>query len=111
MSIPLFAAVSAKLTDAKDYALRLVALDEAFAGVDEINIKEMFGIMDLLNLDYILTSQSLWGDYGVIKDLAIANLIRPKNSQVVGVQRYRWNGKERQIILNKEIDNDAIAIF
>lgn len=111
MYIPLFAAVSAKLTDAKDYALRLVALDEAFAGVDEINIKEMFGIMDLLNLDYILTSQSLWGDYGVIKDLAIANLIRPKNSQVVGVQRYRWNGKERQIILNKEIDNDAITIF
>ncbi len=111
MYIPLFAAVSAKLMDAHEDTLRLIALDEAFAGVDEINIKEMFGIMNSLELDYILTSQSLWGDYGVIKDLAIANLIRPKNSQVVGVQRYRWNGKERQIILDKEINNDTITIF
>ena len=111
MYIPLFAAVSAKLIDANENALRLVALDEAFAGVDELNIREMFGIMNSLELDYILTSQSLWGDYDVIKDLAIANLIRPKNSQVVGVQRYRWNGKERQIILDKEINHDAITIF
>ena len=100
-----------KLIDANENALRLVALDEAFAGVDELNIREMFGIMNSLELDYILTSQSLWGDYDVIKDLAIANLIRPKNSQVVGVQRYRWNGKERQIILDKEIKHDAITIF
>ena len=111
MYIPLFAAVSAKLIDANENALRLVALDEAFAGVDELNIREMFGIMNSLELDYILTSQSLWGDYDVIKVLAIANLIRPKNSQVVGVQRYRWNGKERQIILDKEINHDAITIF
>ena len=39
---------------------RLVALDEAFAGVDDANIREIFGIMDSLNLDYILTSQALW---------------------------------------------------
>ncbi len=111
MYIPLFAAVSAKLEDAKENALRLVALDEAFAGVDEINIKEMFGIMGMLNLDYILTSQALWGDYDTIKELAVAELLRPKNSSVVGVRRYKWNGKTKEYIQNRVIDDDVIELF
>ena len=111
MYIPLFAAVSSKLSSANKNALRLVALDEAFAGVDDINIKEMFGILDHLNLDYILTSQALWGDYATIKDLAIAELIRPNNAPFVTVQRYRWNGKSKEIIEKKEILNDSIKLF
>ena len=80
MYIPLFAAVYAKLMSAKKAAPRLIALDETFAGVDDTNIREMFGILASLNLDYILTSQALWGDYDTIKGLAIAELIRPDNA-------------------------------
>lgn len=103
MYIPLFAAVYAKLMSAKKDAPRLIALDEAFAGVDDTNIREMFGILASLNLDYILTSQALWGDYDTIKGLAIAELIRPDNAQVVSVRWYRWNGKTRERINDKEI--------
>ena len=63
----------------------------------------MFGILASLNLDYILTSQALWGDYDTIKGLAIAELIRPDNAQVVSVRWYRWNGKTRERINDKEI--------
>lgn len=110
MYIPLFAAVYAKLMSAKKDAPRLIALDEAFAGVDDANIREMFGILSSLNLDYILTSQALWGDYDTISNLAIAELLRPNNAQAVCVKRYRWNGKVKEIVLKKEL-NDAIPLF
>ena len=110
MYIPLFAAVYAKLMSAKKDAPRLIALDEAFAGVDDANIREMFGILSSLNLDYILTSQALWGDYDTISNLAIAELLRPNNAQAVCVKRYRWNGKVKEIVLKKEL-NDAVPLF
>lgn len=111
MYIPLFAAVSAKLNGANTHTMRLVALDEAFAGVDESNIKEMFGILDSLNLDYILTSQALTGDYDTIKEIAIAELLRPNNAQVVAIKRKKWNGKNMETILRKEITKDVIELF
>ena len=110
MYIPLFAAVSAKLKSANSNAPRMIVLDEAFAGVDDVNIREMFGILSSLNLDYILTSQALWGDYDTVKDLAISELIRPNNAQAVCVRRYRWNGKYKEIVEKKELE-DGIAIF
>lgn len=102
MYIPLFASVYAKLNSAFDDSLRIIALDEAFAGVDEDNIREMFGILKYLNLDFIINSQVLWGDYDTISDLSICELIRPYNSSVVTVERYRWNGKYKEIIQNRE---------
>ena len=110
MYIPLFASVYAKLNLADQKALRIIALDEAFAGVDEDNIREMFGILKYLDIDFVINSQVLWGDYDTIEDLSICELIRPQNSQVVTVERYRWNGLYKEIInnrieFNKEIEN------
>lgn len=102
MYIPLFASVYAKLNLAREDALRIIALDEAFAGVDEDNIREMFGILKYLDLDFIINSQVLWGDYDTIDDLSICELIRPQNSSVVTVERYRWNGKYKEIINNRK---------
>lgn len=101
MYIPLFASVYAKLNLARNNSLRIIALDEAFAGVDEDNIREMFGILKYLDLDFIINSQVLWGDYDTINDLSICELIRPQNSSVVTIERYRWNGKYKEIITNR----------
>lgn len=98
MYIPLFAAVYSKLESARSDALRIVALDEAFAGVDEGNITELFDILGRLNLDYILTSQGLWGDYSTVQDLSIAELIKDESIKAVAIQRYHWNGKIKEII-------------
>ena len=110
MYIPLFASVYAKLLLASSSALRIIALDEAFAGVDDTNIREMFGILKYLDIDFIINSQVLWGDYDTIDDLSICELIRPQNSQIVTVERYRWNGKYKEIIndrkeFNKQFEN------
>ena len=110
MYIPLFAAVYAKIMSAKKDAPRIIALDEAFAGVDDTNIREMFGILSSLNLDYILTSQALWADYDTVSSIAISELLRPNNAQSVCVRRYRWNGNRIEIIRKKELE-DATSIF
>lgn len=96
MYVPLFGAVNAqyKKADNKDHP-RIIALDEAFAGVDDKNIKSMFELVHKLDFDYIMNSQALWGCFETVKGLRIAELHRPENSQVVSVIRYTWNGHER----------------
>ena len=102
MYVPLFAAVYAKLLSANDKALRIIALDEAFAGVDEKNIRELFDILTQLDLDYILTSQALWGDYDTIKDLSICELIKDEPTATVAVRNYHWNGRVKEIMDHQE---------
>ncbi len=111
MYLPLFTAVCAKLQSAHSNAPRLVALDEAFAGVDDANIREIFGIMDSLNLDYILTSQALWGDFDTIKELGISELLRPNNSSVVGIRRYHWNGYVKEVVQKGILNDEPMDLF
>ncbi len=96
MYVPLFAAVNAQYQKAEneDHP-RMVALDEAFAGVDDKNISSMFELVEKLDFDYIMNSQALWGCFETVQGLRIAELQRPQNSQVVSVIFYTWNGSER----------------
>ena len=96
MYVPLFAAVNAQYQKAgNDDHPRVIALDEAFAGVDDKNISSMFELVHKLDFDYIMNSQALWGCFATVKGLRIAELSRPQDSQVVSVIRYTWNGQER----------------
>jgi len=96
MYVPLFAAVNAqyKKAENKDHP-RIIALDEAFAGVDDKNISSMFKLVEDMDFDYIMNSQALWGCYGTVSALRISELLRPLNSQVITVIHYTWNGHER----------------
>ena len=95
MYVPLFSAVVAKYKGANLDAPRIISLDEAFAGVDETNIKDMFRLMVQLELNFIINSQVLWGDYGTVPKLAIYHLIRPQNAKCVTVLKYIWKERER----------------
>ncbi len=92
MYVPLFAAVSAQYKKASEAAPRMLALDEAFAGVDERNISSMFELVRTMDFDYIMNSQALWGCYSTVDNLDIAELHRPSNASVVTILRYHWNG-------------------
>lgn len=96
MYVPLFAAVNAQYKKAvnNDHP-RIIALDEAFAGVDDKNISSMFELVQKLDFDYIINSQVLWGCYETVPSLRIAELLRPANSDIVTVISYYWNGHER----------------
>ena len=93
--IPLFAAVAAQYKKAGDQAPMILALDEAFAGVDDSNISEMFGLLEKLGFGYIMNSQALWGCYETVPSLEIAELFHEKDSGVITVILYEWNGKRK----------------
>ena len=98
MYVPLFAALAAQYAAANHAeAPRLMALDEAFAGVDETNIESMFALVHELGFDYIMNSQALWGCYPTVSSLNIAELWRPQNAQIVTVLRYHWDGHVRRL--------------
>ncbi|MFD0961680.1 TIGR02680 family protein [Paenibacillus chungangensis] len=102
MYIPLFTACYSRYQEAAPSAPYIISLDEAFAGVDENNINEMFEIVEQLGFNYIMNSQVLWGDYETVHSLAVSELVRPKNADYVTVIRYRWNGQELALQLNEE---------
>ena len=93
MYVPLFSAAVAKYKGAASDAPKIICLDEAFAGVDEMNIKDMFRLMVDFDFDFIINSQILWGDYETVPALAIYQLLRPENAKFVTVIPYMWNGK------------------
>ena len=98
MYVPLFSAVVAKYKGGRDDAPRLISLDEAFAGVDSNNIRDMFRLMTEFEFDFIINSQVLWGDCDTVDALAIYQLIRPDNVKFVTVMTYLWNGNIREML-------------
>ena len=102
MYVPLFSAVAAKYDSARSDAPRLLSLDEAFAGVDERNIKDMFRLMVKFDFNFIINSQVLWGDCDTLDALAIYQLLRPENAKFVTVMPYLWNGKAKEMVDDEE---------
>lgn len=98
MYVPLFSAVASKYDGARTDAPRLISLDEAFAGVDEMNIQDMFRLMVEFEFNFIINSQILYGDYETVPSLAIYQLLRPGNVKYVTVISFVWNGKQREYV-------------
>lgn len=102
MYIPLFTAAYSRYKEAGDFAPYIISLDEAFAGVDDNNIRDMFEVIEQLGFNYIMNSQALWGDYDTVPSLAIVDLLRPKNADFVTVMRYEWDGVQRKPVQQEE---------
>ena len=102
MYVPLFSAVVAKYQGGRADAPRLISLDEAFAGVDSRNIRDMFRLMSEFEFDFIINSQVLWGDSDTLDALAIYQLVRPENAKFVSVMSYLWNGHSKKLLENEE---------
>ncbi|HEX6360296.1 TIGR02680 family protein [Actinophytocola sp.] len=95
-SVPLFAAASSFYTSAGNpHAPRLVALDEAFAGVDDDSRAKCLGLLAAFDLDVVMTSEREWGCYPQVPGLAIAQLTRRDGIDAVLVTPWRWDGRER----------------
>ena len=98
MYVPLFSAVTAKYRGARPDAPQIVSLDEAFAGVDNRNIRDMFRLMREFGFDFIINSQVLWGDADTLDALAIYELVRPNNAKFVTALSFLWNGNVRVLM-------------
>ena len=103
MYVPLFYAVVAKYQGGRADAPRLISLDEAFAGVDNSNIRDMFRLMTEFEFDFIINSQVLWGDCVTLDALAIYQLLRSENAKFVTVMLYLWNGKAKEMLESEQM--------
>lgn len=99
MYLPLFAAASSRYRDAGAACPQVITLDEAFAGIDEENIADLFAACQQLDFNYVMNSQALFGDYATVSSLAIYELMRPQNAPFVDVIHYHWNGAEKRLVL------------
>jgi hypothetical protein len=99
--LPLFAAVAAScdsLADVAPDAPRFLLLDDAFAKVSEDNHPKLFGLLVELDLDFIATSERLWGTYATVPELAITEVIRDAGLGVVALEHSRWDGSARALL-------------
>ncbi|SFG15150.1 TIGR02680 family protein [Desulfotomaculum arcticum] len=104
MYIPLFAAANSRYNDSRPGAPRIICLDEAFAGVDEENMRDMFELLTHLGFDYMMTSQVLWGCYDTVPGLSIYEVYRPRDVDYVTLIRYYWNGTRRVLVDEQQED-------
>jgi len=96
-SVPLFAAASAYYKSAGNpHAPRLIALDEAFAGVDDDSRAKCLGLLATFDMDVVMTSEREWGCYPQVPGLAICQLARQDGVEAVLVTPWRWDGRERR---------------
>ena len=96
-SVPLFAAASAHYKSASNpSAPRLIALDEAFAGVDDDSRAKCLGLLATFDMDVVMTSEREWGCYPQVPGLGICQLARHDGIDAVLVTPWRWDGRERR---------------
>src|SRR5215469_9071114 len=96
-SVPLFAAASAHYKSAGNpSAPRLIALDEAFAGVDDDSRAKCLGLLATFDMDVVMTSEREWGCYPQVPGLGICQLARHDGIDAVLVTPWRWDGRERR---------------
>jgi uncharacterized protein (TIGR02680 family) len=94
--LPLFAAVAAScdgLAASAPDALRFVLLDDAFAKVSEDNHPKLFGLLVELDLDFIATSERLWGTHDTVPELAITEVIRDADLATIVLEHSRWDAR------------------
>ena len=92
LHLPLFAAAAAHYDSAAPTAPRLIALDEAFAGIDEGMRAELMGLLVRFDLDVVLTGHELWGAYEQVPALMVYDLLRNPPLEGVSAFAIRWDG-------------------
>ena len=100
--LPLFAAVSASCDALAEQRAspgaerpgiaRFVLLDDAFAKVSEDNHAALFSLLVDLDLDFIATSERLWGTHATVPELAVSEVVRDATLQTILLEHYRWDG-------------------
>jgi uncharacterized protein (TIGR02680 family) len=97
VSVPLFAAASSHYKSAGNpHAPRLIALDEAFAGVDDDSRAKCLGLLATFDMDVVMTSEREWGCYPQVPGLGICHIARQEGVDAVLVTPWQWDGRERR---------------
>jgi uncharacterized protein (TIGR02680 family) len=94
LHLPLFAAAHAMLNSAHQHAPRLLALDEAFAGVDDTGRGELMGLAAQFDLDLFMTGYDLWATQAAVRAAAHYDLAHSPIEHTVSALLLVWDGAQ-----------------
>ncbi|WP_239396058.1 TIGR02680 family protein [Frankia sp. CiP3] len=94
LHLPLFAAAHATLNTARPDAPRLLALDEAFAGVDDTGRAELMSLAAQFDLDLFMTGYDLWATSAAVRAAAHYDLAHSPVQHTVSALLLVWDGSE-----------------
>ncbi|MGD0065922.1 MAG: SbcC/MukB-like Walker B domain-containing protein [Streptosporangiaceae bacterium] len=92
--MPLFAAANALYLSSKPTCPRLVALDEAFAGIDDKFKPELLGLTVKFDLDLFMTGHDLWVNYPTVPLIAHYDMQHDKASHALSALLVLWDGEQ-----------------
>jgi Putative exonuclease SbcCD, C subunit len=92
--MPLFAAANALYLSAKPTCPRLVALDEAFAGIDDKFKPELLGLTVRFDLDLFMTGHDLWVTFATVPAIAHYDLEHDKAGHTLSAFLAVWDGAQ-----------------
>ncbi|MET8867205.1 TIGR02680 family protein [Nonomuraea sp. NPDC004580] len=92
LHLPLFAAAHAMLNSARPDAPRLLALDEAFAGVDDTGRGELMSLAAQFDLDLFMTGYDLWATHASVPAAAHYDLAHSPVDHTVSPLLLVWDG-------------------
>ncbi|MCP3820256.1 TIGR02680 family protein [Streptomyces sp. A3M-1-3] len=93
LHLPLFAAAHAMLNSAHPDAPRLLALDEAFAGVDDTGRGELMSLAAQFDLDLFMTGYDLWAVHSAVRAAAHYDLAHSAVDHTVSALLLLWDGE------------------
>lgn len=110
LHLPLFAAAHVMLSSAAPHCPRLLALDEAFAGIDDPGRSELLGLTAQFDLDLFMTGYDLWATYPTVPGCAHHDLAHSAVEHTVSSLLLVWDGAK--ILTDSQItgaDDDLAA--
>ena len=94
LHLPLFAAAHALFRSARPGCPRLLALDEAFAGVDDTGRAELMALTVQFDLDLFMTGYDLWATYPSVPGCAHYDLSHAAVDHTVSAVLLVWDGAQ-----------------
>jgi hypothetical protein len=107
--LPLFAAANALYSSAKDQCPRLIALDEAFVGIDERYKPDLFGLAVKFDLDLFMTGHDLWVTTATVPMIAHYDLYHDKVTRTTSALLLLWDGRQLIDASASFRDNEALV--
>ncbi|GAA3757194.1 SbcC/MukB-like Walker B domain-containing protein [Salinactinospora qingdaonensis] len=92
--LPLFAAANALYSSAQPTCPRLIALDEAFAGIDDRYKPDLLGLTVQFDLDMFMTGHDLWVHYDSVPMAAHYDMHHDKTAHAVSAMLMLWDGEQ-----------------
>jgi hypothetical protein len=92
--MPLFAAANAIYSSAKADCPRMIALDEAFAGIDGNFMPDLLGLTTKFDLDLFMTGHDLWVSVPTVPMIAHYDVRHDEQSQTVSTMLILWDGEQ-----------------